>query len=58
MALRGHYRGRLYHLEVDLVEALPLPVSERRMRELARLLFVEEEMLVLAGLSCLPHRPL
>ncbi|CAI9263056.1 unnamed protein product [Lactuca saligna] len=41
MVLHGHYRGRLYHREVDLVEALPPPVFERRMRELARLLSVE-----------------
>lgn len=33
MALHGHYQGKLCHREVDLVEALPPPVSEKRMRE-------------------------
>ena len=41
MALRGHYQGKLCHREIDLVEALPPPVSERRMRELVGLLLVE-----------------
>lgn len=41
MVLRDHYRGKLYHQEVYLVEALPPPVSERRMQELARLLSLE-----------------
>ena len=29
MALYGHYHGRLYHWEVDLMEALPPPISKR-----------------------------
>ena len=29
MALRGHYQGKLYHQQIDLVEALPPPVSEK-----------------------------
>ncbi|CAI9298674.1 unnamed protein product [Lactuca saligna] len=41
MALRGHYPGRLYHREINLVEALPPHVSERRMREFAGLILVE-----------------
>ena len=41
MALRDHYRGKLHHREIDLVEALPLLVSKRRMRELSELLLVE-----------------
>lgn len=41
MALRGHYRGRLYHRDAELVEALPPPVSDRCMRELAGLLSME-----------------
>ena len=31
MALRGHYQGKLCHQEIDLVEGLPPPMSERRM---------------------------
>ncbi|CAI9268915.1 unnamed protein product [Lactuca saligna] len=30
MALHGHYRGKLCHREVDLVEGLPPPVSKKR----------------------------
>ncbi|CAI9265868.1 unnamed protein product [Lactuca saligna] len=41
MALHGHYRGRLYHRDIDLVDALPTPMSERRMREFSRLRLVE-----------------
>ncbi|CAI9291376.1 unnamed protein product [Lactuca saligna] len=41
MGLRGHYRGKLCQWEVDLVEALPPPVSEKRIQELARLLSTE-----------------
>lgn len=29
MALLGHYWGKLRHREVDLVEALPPPISEK-----------------------------
>ncbi|CAI9283578.1 unnamed protein product [Lactuca saligna] len=41
MDLCSDYQGRLYHREVDLVEALPLPESERCMRDLAGFLSVE-----------------
>ncbi|CAI9297349.1 unnamed protein product [Lactuca saligna] len=41
MALRSHYRGRLYHGEIDLVEALPPHVSERRILDFVVLLLVE-----------------
>ncbi|CAI9261723.1 unnamed protein product [Lactuca saligna] len=33
MVMRGHYRGKLYHREIDLALALPPYVSERRMRD-------------------------
>ncbi|CAI9292829.1 unnamed protein product [Lactuca saligna] len=42
MTLRGHYRGKLCHREVDLVDTFPPPVSEKHMRELVGLLPVEE----------------
>ncbi|CAI9298593.1 unnamed protein product [Lactuca saligna] len=41
MALSGHYRGKLYHHEIDLVEDLPPPVSKRCMREFVGFLLVE-----------------
>lgn len=41
MDLRSHYQGRLYHREIDLVEVLPPPVSERHMQEFTRLLLIE-----------------
>ncbi|CAI9298178.1 unnamed protein product [Lactuca saligna] len=41
MALHGHYQGKLCHREIDLLEALPHPVSEKRMRELVGLPSVE-----------------
>lgn len=41
MALRGHYRGKLCHREIDIVEDLPPPVSEKCMRQFAGLISVE-----------------
>ncbi|KAL7588712.1 hypothetical protein Lser_V15G39308 [Lactuca serriola] len=41
MALSGHYRGKLYHREIDLVKALPHHASERHMDELVGFLLVE-----------------
>ncbi|CAI9281465.1 unnamed protein product [Lactuca saligna] len=41
MALCGHYQGKLYHREINHIEFLPPPVSERRMQELGGLLLVE-----------------
>ncbi|CAI9287408.1 unnamed protein product [Lactuca saligna] len=58
MALRGHYRGKLYHQDIDLVESRPPPVFEKRMRELAGLLSAEGEMLVLADLPRFLNRSL
>ncbi|CAI9279784.1 unnamed protein product [Lactuca saligna] len=41
IAVCGHYRGKLCHREIELVEALPPPVFEKRMREFAGLISVE-----------------
>ncbi|CAI9297974.1 unnamed protein product [Lactuca saligna] len=41
MVLRGHYRGKLCHWEIDLLEALRPLVSKKRMREFAGFLSIE-----------------
>lgn len=41
MALDGHYQGKLCHREIDLIEVLPPPVSEKHMRELSGLPSIE-----------------
>lgn len=41
MALRGHYRGKICHRDIDLVEDLPSPMSEKFMRECVGLLLAE-----------------
>ncbi|CAI9279939.1 unnamed protein product [Lactuca saligna] len=41
MALSGHYQGKICYREIDFVEVLSHPVSERRIRELAGLLLIK-----------------
>ncbi|CAI9298352.1 unnamed protein product [Lactuca saligna] len=56
MALRGHYRSKLFHWEVDLVEPLPPSVSKKHMREIFGKLVTIGEILVLADMPHLPNR--
>lgn len=58
MALRGHYHGKLSHREINLVETLSPPISERHMRELAGLPLIGEGNVGSSGPLRLPSRTL
>ncbi|CAI9299232.1 unnamed protein product [Lactuca saligna] len=56
MAMCRHYRGKLCHREVELLETLPPPVSEKCMKEVIGLFSVKERNVGSSGLS-LPSQP-
>ncbi|CAI9272538.1 unnamed protein product [Lactuca saligna] len=58
MTLHGYYQGNIFHHEIDLVEVLPPPVSERNMREFLGYSWLIGEIRVLASLHLLLIQPL